>query len=117
MLRYVIAAGVAALAIGCGPAGAQGSLAEAEARLATAKQHVDAVCRPLELRRSYRLATRCYGNVAAYLDNPQRDRIEPLPPVRVAAPRPVPLSEPVIRAPRRATSLLASNYILLGVGF
>lgn len=117
MLRNVIAAGVASLTIGCGAASAQSRAAEAEARLVTAKAHVETVCRPLEERRRYRLATRCYGNVVAYLDNPMMERVAPLPPFRVAAPRLIPSEEPVYRAPRRAPGLFASNYVLLGVGF
>jgi hypothetical protein len=112
---------VSGLAITTGPSSAQTVAPAREARLEIAKQHMKLVCQLLEAQRSYGRAFRCYSNVTAFLSDPKIVEISGARPVRVASAR-FDLAAPLaparsIRPVRSASSLLASNHILLGVGF
>lgn len=88
-------------------------------RVAAARAHLEAVCRPLEAKENYRAAARCFTNVADYLSRSTALLVSPFPPRPIAVSA-TPLepwygvSRPYLR---RSSSLLASNYVLLGVGF
>ncbi len=109
-----------ALALGAGPVSAQDSVSSREIRLETARQHMKSACQPLEAHRQYEKAYRCYSDVTAFLSDPNIVEIGlgPIRPIRVATAR-IDLTASVasIRQQRSASSLLASNHILLGVGY
>ncbi len=110
----------ATLALAFGTLGAGSALAQnevvSEARLANAKRHMELVCQPLENRRQFAKAARCFSNVTAYLTDATVALAEPAQPrpVRVAVEAPTRVA---LIAPRRTGGLLTSNFVLSGVGF
>lgn len=117
--RAVAVSGFLAIAALVGVAQAKDAQLGSRQRVAAARAHFETVCIPLEANGNFRAAARCFANVSDYLYRPAAVLIGPL------APRPVVTAAPRLGLagglykpyPRRPGSLLASNYVLLGVGF
>ncbi|CAO4176440.1 hypothetical protein [Methylorubrum aminovorans] len=88
-----------------------------EARLLRAKQHMQQVCQPLETRREFSKAARCFSNVTAYLTDPTVALATPMQPRLAREPVAPSSSRVAMLVPRRGSSLLTSNFVLLGVGY
>lgn len=119
MLRTAAALAFMASALAtAAPALAQGGPSPREARLEAARQHMRLACQPLEERGQYTRAFRCYSDVTAFLADPSIAEIGSRRPIRIASAR---VDQPVVpvaaRPQRQGSGLLASNYVLLGVGF
>ncbi|WP_342165069.1 hypothetical protein [Methylobacterium sp. SD21] len=110
------ACALAVVALGSGSALAQNEVVD-PARLTVAKRHMAQVCQPLEAAHQYTRAVRCFSNVTAYLTDRSVQLIAPTVPQRVArdvAPAPTRVA---MASYRRPGGLLASNFVLLGVGY
>lgn len=111
-----IACALTFVALGTGSAMAQNEVVD-QARLSVAKRHMAQVCQPLEAAHHYTRAVRCFSNVTAFLTDRSVQLIHPMVahrPVREAAPAPTRVA---MATYRRSSGLLASNFVLLGVGF